>query len=219
MSKNRITYEVKKVLAELSNTKSGYKKVVKLVSWNNAEPKIDIREWTPDNTPAKGIALNEDEAKNLFDGLTKYYRKQRKNGWKVLALTQAQLKNYDYGYEDNQDITITAFAKRLMSLKEKTMPGIITYNDLVSWLVYRGDLTGITINEKERVIPTRYGNENGFYLAKKMNSLGIPYVGLFMNKDAQEYAIFFYDEFLRFVTTPVTMDRILKDQELYSQEL
>lgn len=47
-------------------TPTGWTKEVNLVSWNGAEPKIDIRTWSPGyEKTTKGITLNITEARTL----------------------------------------------------------------------------------------------------------------------------------------------------------
>ena len=59
-------------LAVLSVSGSGYTKEINLVSWNGAEPKFDIRSWSPGREKCgKGITLTQAEAKNLFLALQK----------------------------------------------------------------------------------------------------------------------------------------------------
>ena len=60
-----ITMEVAKRIAVLSDPEAGYKKELNLVSWNGAEPKIDLRTWSPEGIALKGLTLTEDEAKEL----------------------------------------------------------------------------------------------------------------------------------------------------------
>ena len=39
-----------------------------LVSWNEREPKYDIRDWSPDHTRmSKGISLSEEEMQKLVE--------------------------------------------------------------------------------------------------------------------------------------------------------
>ena len=39
-----------------------------LVSWNDAAPKYDLREWAPDHEKmGKGITLTAEEAKQLYE--------------------------------------------------------------------------------------------------------------------------------------------------------
>jgi hypothetical protein len=43
-----------------------------LVSWNDREPKIDIREWSPEHERmGKGVTLSREEAKLMRDILNK----------------------------------------------------------------------------------------------------------------------------------------------------
>lgn len=65
-----IKSEIVKELAVLSRSESGYTKEINLVSWNGAEPKYDIRSWSPEREKCgKGITLTETEARNLLAAL------------------------------------------------------------------------------------------------------------------------------------------------------
>ena len=64
-----ITMEVVKRIAVLSDPEAGYKKELNLVSWNGAEPKMDLRTWSPEGIALKGLTLTEDEAKELCKAL------------------------------------------------------------------------------------------------------------------------------------------------------
>lgn len=67
-----IDMKITKEIAVLSVSGSGYTKEINLVSWNGAEPKYDIRSWSPGREKCgKGIALTQAEAKNLFLALQK----------------------------------------------------------------------------------------------------------------------------------------------------
>lgn len=62
-----IQSEITQEIAVLSTSGSGYTKEINLVSWNGAEPKYDIRSWSPGREKCgKGITLTEDEVKVLF---------------------------------------------------------------------------------------------------------------------------------------------------------
>ncbi len=62
-----IQSEITREIAVLSTSGSGYTKELNLVSWNGAEPKYDIRSWSPGREKCgKGITLTEAEARNLF---------------------------------------------------------------------------------------------------------------------------------------------------------
>jgi hypothetical protein len=59
----------------LSTTKAGWNKELNLVSFNDREPKLDIREWNPDHTEmGKGITLTREEADALEAILYKMLR-------------------------------------------------------------------------------------------------------------------------------------------------
>lgn len=61
-----IKYEVKEGLGVLSQSAKGWTKELRSISWNNREPKYDIREWAPgDEAMGKGITLSKDELKKL----------------------------------------------------------------------------------------------------------------------------------------------------------
>lgn len=51
--------EIIKRIAVIGDPDTGYKKELNLVSWNGAEPKIDIRTWSPNGAALKGLTLTE----------------------------------------------------------------------------------------------------------------------------------------------------------------
>lgn len=63
-----IKYEIKEKLGVLSEGSKGWTKELNLISWNDRDPKYDIREWSPDHTKmGKGITLSKAELKALKD--------------------------------------------------------------------------------------------------------------------------------------------------------
>ena len=53
---------------------NGWNKELRLVSWNDADPKYDIRDWSPDDEKmGQGITLTEEEARNLLGLLEKHF--------------------------------------------------------------------------------------------------------------------------------------------------
>ena len=63
-----IKYKIVKHIGVLSEGKDGWRKELNLISWNDAEPKYDIRDWNSDHTKmGKGITLSEDEVQNLLE--------------------------------------------------------------------------------------------------------------------------------------------------------
>lgn len=65
-----IENKIVKEIAVLSKSESGYTKEINLVSWNGAEPKYDIRSWSPKREKCgKGITLTETETEKLLAAL------------------------------------------------------------------------------------------------------------------------------------------------------
>lgn len=63
-----IKYEITKELGVISENAKGWTKELNMVSWNDRDPKFDIREWSPDHTRmSKGVSLTEDEMKQLVE--------------------------------------------------------------------------------------------------------------------------------------------------------
>ncbi len=65
-----IQYKITKEFAVLSEGDSGYTKEINLVSWNGAEPKYDIRSFSPNREKCgKGITLTAGEVTRLLEAL------------------------------------------------------------------------------------------------------------------------------------------------------
>ncbi|MDD2362661.1 MAG: PC4/YdbC family ssDNA-binding protein [Oscillospiraceae bacterium] len=63
-----LKYEVVKSLGKISQAPSGWTKELNLVSWNDRDPKYDVRDWSPDHTKmGKGVTLTGDEIILLRD--------------------------------------------------------------------------------------------------------------------------------------------------------
>lgn len=63
-----IKFEITKELGVISENAKGWTKELNLVSWNDNDPKFDIREWSPDHTRmSKGITLTEEEMQALVE--------------------------------------------------------------------------------------------------------------------------------------------------------
>jgi hypothetical protein len=57
-----IKFEIIKKLGVLSESSKGWNKEANMVSWNDREPKLDIREWDSEHEKmGKGITLSKDE--------------------------------------------------------------------------------------------------------------------------------------------------------------
>ena len=68
-----VTFEIIDHLGALATYPTGWRKELNLVSWNDREPKYDIRDWAPEHAKmGKGVTLSADEAvelKNLLAGI------------------------------------------------------------------------------------------------------------------------------------------------------
>lgn len=61
-----IKFEIKETIGVLSESPKGWKKELNLISWNDKDPKYDIREWSPDHTKmGKGVTLSKEELEKL----------------------------------------------------------------------------------------------------------------------------------------------------------
>lgn len=59
---SEIKYEIIKKVGVLSKSASGWAKELNLISWNDREPKYDLRDWSADGTKmGKGVTLSKDE--------------------------------------------------------------------------------------------------------------------------------------------------------------
>lgn len=65
-----IEFTIVKRIGVLSQGSKGWSKELNLVSWNNRDPKLDIREWDPEHAKmGKGVTLSGEEAGKLLDFL------------------------------------------------------------------------------------------------------------------------------------------------------
>lgn len=63
---NQINYEIKEHIGIISENKNGWTKELNLISWNDNDPKYDIRDWNPTHDKmSRGITLTEEEAYEL----------------------------------------------------------------------------------------------------------------------------------------------------------
>lgn len=62
----KIKYEIIEQLGVLSESGKGWEKELNLISWNDREPKYDIRDWSENHEKmGKGITLTRDEIEKL----------------------------------------------------------------------------------------------------------------------------------------------------------
>lgn len=63
-----LKYEIKESIGSISENSKGWTKELNLISWNDREPKYDIRDWAPDHEKmGKGLTLTKDELTKLRD--------------------------------------------------------------------------------------------------------------------------------------------------------
>ncbi len=67
-----IKYEIVEKIAVLSTTEKGWSKELNLVSWNEREPKFDLRDWNEEHDKmGKGITLTKEEVEKLKEALNR----------------------------------------------------------------------------------------------------------------------------------------------------
>lgn len=67
-----IKYEIIEEIAVLAEGSKGWRKELNLVSWNEREPKYDLREWAPGHEKmGKGVTLSTAEVIALREALEK----------------------------------------------------------------------------------------------------------------------------------------------------
>jgi len=61
-----IKYEIIRKIGVISKAKSGWAKELNLISWNDREPKYDLRDWSADGEKmGKGVTLSREELSAL----------------------------------------------------------------------------------------------------------------------------------------------------------
>lgn len=61
-----IKFEIKETIGVLSEGTKGWEKQLNLISWNDKEPKYDIRDWAPEHSKmGKGVTLSKEEVSKL----------------------------------------------------------------------------------------------------------------------------------------------------------
>lgn len=61
-----VKFDIKERVGVLSESAKGWAKELNLISWNDKEPKYDLREWAPDHQRmGKGVTLTKEEVKKL----------------------------------------------------------------------------------------------------------------------------------------------------------
>ena len=68
-----LKYEIVQHLATNAEGSKGWSKELNLVSWNERDPKFDLREWSPDHTKmGKGITLTYEEMQAVCDAFADF---------------------------------------------------------------------------------------------------------------------------------------------------
>ena len=69
---NEIKYEIVEHIGVLSESSKGWKTELNLVSWNEREPKYDLRNWSENHEKiGKGITLSKEEVLKLKEIIDK----------------------------------------------------------------------------------------------------------------------------------------------------
>ena len=75
---NTLKFEIVRKIGLLSEGARGWRKELNIVSWNEREPRLDIREWSEDHSRmSKGVTLGRDEAERLCEYLGSYLKQAR----------------------------------------------------------------------------------------------------------------------------------------------
>ena len=65
-----IKFEIVEEIAVISENPKGWCKELNRVSWNNAAPKYDIRDWAPNHEKmGKGVTMTQEELNSLRQAL------------------------------------------------------------------------------------------------------------------------------------------------------
>ena len=67
-----IEVKIVKHFGVLKKHETGWCREINKVSWNGADPKYDVRDWSPDHTRmSRGITLTDDEMDKLIEAMGK----------------------------------------------------------------------------------------------------------------------------------------------------
>ena len=68
-----IKFEIVEKIGVISTSDKGWSKELNLVSWNDRDPKYDLRDWNEDHDKmGKGITLNQEEFEKLKEIINGY---------------------------------------------------------------------------------------------------------------------------------------------------
>ena len=75
MESKEISFEIISHIGDISDGQKAWKRELNLVSWNEREPKLDVREWSPDHVRmGKGMTFTAEEARRLIELLSAYLK-------------------------------------------------------------------------------------------------------------------------------------------------
>lgn len=65
---NAVRFEIEERIGVIKTYPSGWSRELNLVSWGDALPKYDIRDWDPEHEHmSRGITLHPDEMRKIYD--------------------------------------------------------------------------------------------------------------------------------------------------------
>ncbi|MBU0953942.1 MAG: hypothetical protein KKI09_00820 [Spirochaetes bacterium] len=77
MDTGEIKFAITQKIGVLGAARGGWTTELNLVSWNEREPKFDLRPWDPEHKRmGKGITLSAEECRALYEVLTQYFQQQ-----------------------------------------------------------------------------------------------------------------------------------------------
>ena len=109
----------------------------------------------------------------------------KKSGTIPFAITEEQLKNYEFS---QNPISISEIAKRINRLIANADMKNITYNNIADWLVGVGMLEVQEINQSKRRVASESGAKIGITMEKRIGSDG-EYMAVMYGKQAQQFII------------------------------
>ena len=67
---NEVRFEIVEHIAVLAEQPTGWRKELNFVSWNDKEPKYDIRDWDPEHERmSRGVTLFPEEMKRIVEAV------------------------------------------------------------------------------------------------------------------------------------------------------
>ena len=87
----------------------------------------------------------------------------------------------------DEPISITDLLQRLSENTKKLYGRKLRHVDITSWLIFKGDLRTAGDADEEYFEPTPQGEHHGIRRGKMVNAIGTKYIGISLDKAAQEY--------------------------------